>query len=273
VVDERVYTLESSDRERERLALQAALLRPITERLLRSAGIGPGHRVLDAGCGAGHVGALAAELVGATGSVVGIDRDVTQVERARARWSGLRNVSFEVAELADPPPGPFDAVVGRLVLMYQPDMAACLASLARSVRPGGSVAFLETSLGRNAAPPTWPESGPLAERISELIQVGFRSTGTHVLAGLRLPSTMRAAGLEPQPPYESGSMIYEGRQAAVMQAAIFRSMLPALDAAGTDLSDLDVESLEDDLVAEQTVPRMVAVGPLIGVCARKPIAT
>jgi hypothetical protein len=84
---------------------------------------------------------------------------------------------------------------------------------------------------------------------------------------------MRAAGLEPQPPYESGSILYEGRQAAVMQAAILRSMVPVLDAVGTDASDIDLESLEDDLAAEQTVPRMVAVGPLIGVCARKPIAT
>jgi SAM-dependent methyltransferase len=272
-VDERAYTLESSDRERERLALQAELIGPITDRLLRSAGIGPGHHVLDAGCGAGHVAALAAELVGESGSVVGIDRDEAQVERARARWSELRNVTFEVAELADPPPGPFDAVVGRLVLMYQPDMAACLATLARSVSPGGTVAFLETSLGRDAAPPAWPEPGPLAARISGLIQVAFQSTRTHVLAGLRLPSTMRSAGLEPQPPYESGSIVYEGRQAAVMQAAIFRSMIPVLDAVGIDLSDIDLESLEDDLTAEQTVPRMVAVGPLIGVCARKPIGT
>ena len=117
-----------------------------------------------------------------------------------------------------------------------------------------------------------PDPGPLAARISELIQVAFRSTGTLVLAGLRLPSAMRAAGLQPQLPYESGSILYEGHEAAVMQAAIFRSMLPALDAVGADLSGIDLESLEDDLAAEQTVPRMVAVGPLIGVCGRKPVA-
>jgi ubiquinone/menaquinone biosynthesis C-methylase UbiE len=51
------------------------MLRPITERLLRSAGIEPGMRVLDIGCGAGDVSMLAAELVGSTGSVVGIDRN------------------------------------------------------------------------------------------------------------------------------------------------------------------------------------------------------
>ena len=228
--------------------------------------------MLDAGCGAGHVTALAAELVGDSGFVLGIDRDEAQVAGARARWSELPNVSFHVAELADPPPGPFDAVVGRLVLMYQRDMAACLATLARSIQPGGTVAFLETSLARDATPPGWPDPGPLAARISELIQLAFRSTGTLVLAGLRLPSAMRAAGLPPQLPYESGSILYEGREAAVMQAAIFRSMLPALDTVGADLSGIDLESLEDDLAAEQTVPRMVAVGPLIGVCGRKPVA-
>lgn len=76
---------------------------------------------------------------------------------------------------------------------------------------------------------------------------------------------MCAAGLEPQPPYESGSILCEGREAAEMQAAIFRSMVPVLQASGADLDGIDLATLEDDLTAEQTVPRMVAVGPLIGV--------
>ena len=48
-----------------RLVLQAELLKPITERLLREAGIKPGMRILDLGSGAGDVAMLAATLVGA----------------------------------------------------------------------------------------------------------------------------------------------------------------------------------------------------------------
>jgi ubiquinone/menaquinone biosynthesis C-methylase UbiE len=55
--------------------MSQAVMRPITERLLRSIGIEPGIRVLDVGCGAGDVSMLTAELVGSTGSVVGIDRN------------------------------------------------------------------------------------------------------------------------------------------------------------------------------------------------------
>jgi len=49
---------------------QAAVLRPVTERLLRSLKIGPGVRILDLGCGAGDVSVLAAEFVGPTGLVL-----------------------------------------------------------------------------------------------------------------------------------------------------------------------------------------------------------
>jgi len=48
-----IYVLGQSSTEIQRLRNQAAMLRPITERLLRSAGIDAGMRVLDLGCGAG----------------------------------------------------------------------------------------------------------------------------------------------------------------------------------------------------------------------------
>jgi 16S rRNA G1207 methylase RsmC len=63
------YVLGHSQREILRLISQAAMLRPVTERLLRSVKIGPGTRVLDLGCGAGDVSMLAAEFVGPTGAV------------------------------------------------------------------------------------------------------------------------------------------------------------------------------------------------------------
>ena len=84
------YTLASSEGERARLARQAAHARPATERLFRVAGIGAGARVLDVGSGAGDVAMLAAELVGESGSVVGIDRDEAQLDTAATRCADAR---------------------------------------------------------------------------------------------------------------------------------------------------------------------------------------
>ena len=55
------YILGHSEAEILRLQTQANILRPITERLPRSAGIRLGMRVLDLGSGAGDVAMLAAE--------------------------------------------------------------------------------------------------------------------------------------------------------------------------------------------------------------------
>ena len=64
------YLLGSSDREHERLIRQAVRIAPLTERLLREAGIGPGQRVLDVGSSVGDVAMLAARLVGSAEEVV-----------------------------------------------------------------------------------------------------------------------------------------------------------------------------------------------------------
>jgi ubiquinone/menaquinone biosynthesis C-methylase UbiE len=82
------YILGHSPDEVRRLMLQADVLRPITERLLKEAGLKPDMRVLDLGCGAGDVAMLAADLVGPKGCVVGIDRSAEALDLARNRARG-----------------------------------------------------------------------------------------------------------------------------------------------------------------------------------------
>ncbi len=110
------YALGSTDAEHERLIRQAARLAPLTERLFREAGIGPGQRVLDLGSGVGDVAMLVARLVGPSGEVVGIERDTRSIARARARVveAGLHNVSFTQSDVNQIQSSkPFDAAVGR----------------------------------------------------------------------------------------------------------------------------------------------------------------
>src|SRR5947209_16214936 len=115
------YALGSTDAEHERLIRQAALLAPFTERFFRSASIGPGQRVLDLGSGVGDVAMLVARLVGPSGEVVGIERDTRSIVRARARVTeaGLRNVNFTQSDVNQIQSSkPFDAAVGRFILMF-----------------------------------------------------------------------------------------------------------------------------------------------------------
>jgi ubiquinone/menaquinone biosynthesis C-methylase UbiE len=119
------YALGYTYAENDRLIRQAARLAPITERLFREAGIGPAQRVLDLGSGMGDVALLVARLVGPSGEVV----NASSIARAKARVAeaGLRNVSFtqnDVNQIVSDKP--FDAVVGRFILMFLPDPVSVL---------------------------------------------------------------------------------------------------------------------------------------------------
>src|SRR5262244_3485077 len=90
------YALGYTNAEHDRLIRQAKLIAPITERLFRDAGIGPGRRVLDLGSGVGDVSIAVAKLVGPSGRVVGIERDAKSIARAKLRVvdAGFSNISF-----------------------------------------------------------------------------------------------------------------------------------------------------------------------------------
>jgi precorrin-6B methylase 2 len=87
------YLLGHSDQEIERLRLQALCLEGLTRRLIKECGIEPGMRVLDIGSGVGDVAVLVAEVVGPSGSVVGIDAAERAVEAYRHRARPVYNTS------------------------------------------------------------------------------------------------------------------------------------------------------------------------------------
>jgi ubiquinone/menaquinone biosynthesis C-methylase UbiE len=123
------YAMGSTDRERQRLMRQGAILRRFLATALRASGIGPGMRVLDIGFGVGDVSLLAADLVGTYGAVVGVDRDPKNVVWAvkRAVTAGRSNIHFLASEFTDfTDARSFDALVSRLILMYLPDPVATL---------------------------------------------------------------------------------------------------------------------------------------------------
>ncbi|MFD0747509.1 class I SAM-dependent methyltransferase [Phytohabitans flavus] len=129
--------------ELDRLLSRGRFLGDLTEHVLGLAGLQPGMRVLDVGCGNGDVAFVAARLVGPDGAVIGVDRDPAAIDRARARAS-LGNVRFLAADAAELDLDvPIDAVIGRQVLMHLAEPAATLRHLRKLLAPGGLIAFQE----------------------------------------------------------------------------------------------------------------------------------
>lgn len=140
------YLLGHADPEIERLQIQARCLEGVTRRLIQESGLRPGMRVLDIGCGVGDVSMLVADAVGASGAVLGIDLEERAIEtaRTRAEEAGYRQIEFVVGTDKDLERyAPFDAAIGRYVLVHQPDPTVMIRRAATAVKRGGIVAFLE----------------------------------------------------------------------------------------------------------------------------------
>jgi ubiquinone/menaquinone biosynthesis C-methylase UbiE len=266
------YALGYTNSEHDRLIRQAARIAPITERLFREAGIGPGQRVLDLGSGVGDVALLAARLVGPSGQVVGIERDASSVARANARVAeaGLRNVSFtqtNVNQIVSDKP--FDAAVGRFILMFLPDPVSVLRSLTKLVRPGGVLAFQEPSwvsfLALGARLPLWSS---LLSSIHET----FLCSGVNTEMGPALHRVFQEVGL-PAPAMHMETALGSDADFTRLIHGLLRSVRPLALQHNVSLEMLgDFETLPERIQAEvAALNTVVSFVPMVGAWSRKPI--
>jgi ubiquinone/menaquinone biosynthesis C-methylase UbiE len=189
------YVMGYTERERQRIGLQAEMQNHSTEALLERAGLSRGMRVIDLGCGIGDVSLLAARLVGRDGLVIGIDLDERALETARARSQerDVRQVRFERRAIDNLDFGePFDAVIGRHILIHMPDPIRVLKQAAQLLRPGGVAAFHEYdfSLIELAYPPS-PIRAELARLFARFIptaNMGARLYHDFLKAGFSFPA-------------------------------------------------------------------------------------
>jgi AhpD family alkylhydroperoxidase len=145
----------------------------------------PGHVVLDIGSGAGIDCLLAAEKVGPTGKVIGLDMTPEMIERARrnAREAGVTNVEFRLGDAEKMPveDASADWVISNCVINLSPDKPAVFREIARVLRPGGRIAISDIVAAE--LPDTVRESrdawtGCLAGAISEEAYVaGLQAAG------------------------------------------------------------------------------------------------
>ena len=256
------YVLGHSERELSRLRAQARFLESATRAFLHEAGLSPGMRILDVGSGAGDVAFLAADLVGRSGTVIGTDKVAAAVEAAtaNARDRGLGNVSFRVGD----PAGmcfeqPFDAVVGRYVLLFQADASAMLQALARKVRPGGLVVFHEPDWVNARSVP----AVPTYERCCRWVQDVFRLSGTDSNMADRLYGIFVRAGLtDPSMRLQTfigGGAATHGFLDAL--ADIITTLMPAMERLGVATqAEVDIATLADRLKREVNAKGSVIMG-------------
>jgi SAM-dependent methyltransferase len=256
------YVLGHDANELQRLARQAACIEPITRVFLLEAGIEEGMAVLDVGTGVGDVAFLVAEMVGATGSVVGVDRSAAAVAVAleRKKTRAAPNVSFEVADLGQLAfDSSFDAVVGRYVLQFQPDPAAVLARLAACARPGGIIAFHEIDWSDFRSYPqvaVW-------DRLHDVIIESLMAGGASTQAGTELASIFAKAGLG-TPALRMAALIGAGtrsREVVERTVAVALTLLQSRHAHGLPpVKDFDPGTIADHVLSELIAAGSVAIG-------------
>jgi ubiquinone/menaquinone biosynthesis C-methylase UbiE len=251
------YILGQSQYEYERLTFQAGILRPLTEKFFRLAGVNPEMRVLEIGSGMGDVAFLAGEIVGPGGRVLGVDQDAAGLEKARerSRQQGCSSwVTFEGGNLAEfQTADQFDAIVGRYILLYQQDPGAIIRRLLKFLKPRGIVVFHETDFANahSSDPPCafWDE-------IYALLSEAFRRAGSPPDYGRRVASAFLDAGL-PFPTVLAESVVGGGRDSCLYRwvANTVISITPRLEEMGLALpegvraDETLARRLEDEVVA------------------------
>lgn len=259
------YVFGHSEAEFDRLSLQGRLYASMTRNVLLKAGLAPGMRVLDLGCGAGDVSLLAADLVGETGSVLGVDQapEAVLTTLQRADEAGFAWIDAEACDLAEfEPDQEFDAVIGRFVLCYVAERPILLRRLCHHLRADGVFAFFEMDISTGASHPP----SPLLARCNGWIVEVMRRAGFEPDMGSRLYATLRDVGLRPT---LAGFHLADGgpdTPLLIYFVEVVRSLAPMMARTGIVTEDeIDIDTLLERIRREDDVeerawllPRIVA---------------
>jgi SAM-dependent methyltransferase len=184
-----LYIFDNSAIEQRRLLLQSELFR---EYLREHAPVfvpTPPTRILDLGCGIGHL-ALELHDLYPQATVVGIDRDPDALATARQHPGVDQTINFVQGDIQEAlPSGPFDLVYASLLMSYLRDPARVVNMVAAALAPGGTF-WVKDIDARSQEAAIQPDSKYLMTLFFEALQ----QMGSHPQIASELPPMLTAAG-------------------------------------------------------------------------------
>jgi ubiquinone/menaquinone biosynthesis C-methylase UbiE len=238
-----VYVLGSDQIERDRLQRQSDEFTAHSTELIDRAGMAPGWRVIDLGCGPSGAIELLSHRVGPTGRVTGVEQNPDSVAMARelASERGLGNVEITQADARSTglPGAAFDLVHARTLLVNLPDAAHVVAEMARLTRPGGWVVAMEPDCDMYVCHPPHPA----LDRLREIFLAAYLTEGADPFVGRRLAELFRQAGLADVGVAAKADVYPLGHSRRAIRADLVRSMRSKLVDRGIageqELDDVD----------------------------------
>jgi SAM-dependent methyltransferase len=256
------YALATGEAATYRLRILDDLYGPGTRRVLLAAGIQPGMRVADLGCGVGMVTALLADLVGPAGQVIGLDASGAQLAQA---WKWLKcrgtNVCFVQASATGTglPAGSFDLVYCRFLLLHLAEPERALREMRTLLKPNGILVCEDgDSTSAGSEPPS--ALGAFAQLFGRL----GPARGVDYTLGRRLFHLVQAAGFpEPEITFHQ-PVLARGENKRFLELSVAEAGPAFIDAGLISPGELDhtlaqMRRLAADPAVLAVMPRMAQV--------------
>ena len=188
------YIIRGGEEGRARLLVLSRIMRPTTLSLLNQAGLRPGMKCLEIGCGSGDVAFDLARMVGPDGRVVATDIDEIKLQLARqaAEQDRLTNLEFRLADIVEDELENFDFVHARFVLTHLANPQKALEKVRQAIRPGGVLAVEDVDFRGHFC---HPESAAFS-RYVELYTKTAQQRGADPNIGPRLPGLLTKSGFQ-----------------------------------------------------------------------------
>ena len=262
------YVLRGGRPGYERLQLVAEVRRADTLELLRRAGLRPGMRCVDLGCGGGEVTFDLARMTRPNGFVVGIDMDEVTLALAReaARERGLANVQFRRADVTDwAEPDAYDLVYSRFLVEHLSRPAELLRRMWQAVRAGGALVVEDVDYDGVLSDPPDDNVDFARRMLSRVCDLN----GGDAMLGRKLYGCFRQAGI----PGAELRLVQDAAATGGIKPLLVSTLEAGADAivrAGL-ATELEVAAAVAGLAAFAADPETVIGGPRIfQVWARKP---